>query len=217
MTFDNWHTQPGFCRYLEQTLPLPYVGTLAGDDHVLLQRGPQRLAEFAEHLKQEHLATLKRGGKPTFHPITIRYKGEKERYYSYCATHRIAHFGWQRLVIAAAHGAGADGRSARPRPASVLREWEEALACAVDEIWNCPRCRQHFPYPCWLIPAPRRACPFCGGRVQPPYPVVLELYEERQKHNFVPVSRRVVVGHGFKLFADVTDPAPRFSSGCDAR
>jgi DNA-binding helix-hairpin-helix protein with protein kinase domain len=91
------------------------------------------------------------------------------------------------------------------RPSS--REWEEALACAVDELWMCPRCRQHFPYPYWLTPAPRRACPFCGERMQPPYPVVLELYEERQRHNFVSVSRRVVLGHGFKLFADVTDPA----------
>lgn len=67
-------------------------------------------------------------------------------------------------------------------------------------------CRQHFPYPYWLSPAPRRACPFCGERVSPPFPAVLELYEERQKHNFVAVNRRVVLGHGFKLFADVTTP-----------
>jgi len=42
---------------------------------------------------------LKDGGPPIFKPITIPYKGEKERYYSYCATHRIAKFGQQRLVI----------------------------------------------------------------------------------------------------------------------
>ncbi len=87
------------------------------------------------------------------------------------------------------------------------REWEEALACAVDELWACSRCRQHFPYPYWLAPAPRRACPFCGERTRPPHPVVLELYEPRQKHNFIAVGRRVVLGHGFKLFADVLDPA----------
>jgi hypothetical protein len=57
------------------------------------------LDEFAEQLKQEHLAAVKRGGSPIFKPITIRYKGTKERYYSYGATHRIANFGKQRLVI----------------------------------------------------------------------------------------------------------------------
>jgi DDE superfamily endonuclease len=99
VTFDNWYTQPGFCRYLDKTLHLPYVGTLAESDHVLLKRGTLRLDEFAEHLKQEHRAAVKRGGSPIFKPITIRYKGTKERYYSYCATHRIANFGKQRLVI----------------------------------------------------------------------------------------------------------------------
>jgi len=99
MTFDNWYTQPGFCRYLDKTLCLPYVGTLADSDQVILKSGPQRIDQFAEHLKQEHLAAVKRGGVLTFKPITIRYKGEKERYYSYCATHRISTFGRQRLVI----------------------------------------------------------------------------------------------------------------------
>jgi hypothetical protein len=75
------------------------VGTLADNDHVLLKRGTQRLDEFAEQLKQEQLAAVPQGGAPIFKPITIRYKGEKERYYSYWATHRIANFGRQRLVI----------------------------------------------------------------------------------------------------------------------
>jgi hypothetical protein len=99
VTFDNWYTQPGFCRYLDQTLHLPYVGTLADSDQLLLKNGPQRLGQFAEHLKQEHLAAMKRGDPPTFKPITIRYKGVKEHYFSYCASHRIANFGRQRLVI----------------------------------------------------------------------------------------------------------------------
>ena len=99
VTFDNWYTQPGFCRYLDQTLRLPYVGTLADNDYVLLKSGSQRLDEFAAQLKQEHLAALQRGGPPTFKPLTIGYKGERERYYSYCATHRIQTFGRQRLVI----------------------------------------------------------------------------------------------------------------------
>ncbi len=99
MTFDNWYTQPGFCRYLDQTLHLAYVGTLAESDQVQLKSGKQRLDQFADHLKAEHCAAVKRGQSPTFKPITISYKGTKERYYSYCATHRIASFGRQRLVI----------------------------------------------------------------------------------------------------------------------
>jgi hypothetical protein len=99
VVFDNWYTQPGFCRYVAQTLHLQYVGTLSGSDQVLLKGGPRRLDEFAEHLKQEHLAAVQQGGAPVFKPITLRYKGAKERYYSYCAIHRIRTFGRQRVVI----------------------------------------------------------------------------------------------------------------------
>ena len=99
VTFDNWYTQPGFCRYLDQSLHLPYVGTLAADDHVLLKSGSQRLDQFAEQLKQKHLAASEHAGSPIFKPISIHYKGAKEHYYSYCATQRIASFGRQRLVI----------------------------------------------------------------------------------------------------------------------
>lgn len=99
VTFDNWYTQPGFCRYLDQTLHLAYVGTLAASDEVFLKKGSQRLDQYAAHLKEEHLTALKHGKAPVFKPITIHYKGKKERYYSYCATHRLASFGRQRLVI----------------------------------------------------------------------------------------------------------------------
>jgi hypothetical protein len=99
VTFDNWYTQPGFCQYLDETLHLEYVGTLAGDDHVLRRDGPQRLDEWAAHLKAEHLAAVKRGQPPVFQPITIHYKGAQEQYYSYCATHHLQTFGRQRLVI----------------------------------------------------------------------------------------------------------------------
>jgi hypothetical protein len=97
--FDNWYTQPAFCRYLTETLHLDYVGTLAPSDRVLLRQGPQRVDEFAEHLKQEHLAAVSKGKPPVFQPITIHYKGEKEHYSSYCSTHRVESFGRQRLVI----------------------------------------------------------------------------------------------------------------------
>jgi hypothetical protein len=99
VTFDNWYTQPAFCRYLDQQLHLPYVGTLAEDNEVVLKTGKETLKSFANRLKQEHLAAVKAGQKPLFHKITIPYKGEKETYYSYCRTLRIHNFSKQRLVI----------------------------------------------------------------------------------------------------------------------
>lgn len=99
VAFDNWYTQPAFCRFLDQTLKLPYVGTLAGENHVILKRSLEQLDAFAARLKQEHLDTVKLGGRPIFKPIKIHYKGEPEQYYSYCATHRFPHFGKHRLVI----------------------------------------------------------------------------------------------------------------------
>ncbi len=100
VTFDTWYTQPGFCHYLDQTLHMAYVGSLAVDERLIRSGGrTQRLDEFAAHLKAEHQAALARGGAPTFKPITIHYKGAGEHYYSYCATHHLAGFGRQRLVI----------------------------------------------------------------------------------------------------------------------
>jgi DDE superfamily endonuclease len=99
VTFDTWYTQPAFCRFLDQTLHLAYVGTLPEDASVVLKTGTEPLGAFAKRLKQEHLAALKQQGKPVFKPIHIPFKGQKERYFSYCAIHRIHNFGKQRLVI----------------------------------------------------------------------------------------------------------------------
>ncbi len=98
-TFDNWYTQPSLCTFLHKTLKVPYVGTLAGDDKIILASGEKRLDEFALHLKREHQEAVEKRGTPVFQKITIPYKGEKETYYSYCRTHRIKNFGKQRLVI----------------------------------------------------------------------------------------------------------------------
>lgn len=99
VAFDSWYTQPEFCRYLDQTLQWPYVGALALDDEVVLQRGTKRLEQFADQLKQEHLQALTRGAPGVFRPIGIHYRGTKEHYYSYCQTHRLKGFGRLRLVI----------------------------------------------------------------------------------------------------------------------
>lgn len=99
VTFDNWYTQPAFCQFIDKELRLPYVGTLAGHEQVILASGPEPLSDFARRLKREHLEALKVGGKAVFHQISITYKGEEETYYSYCCTHRVHNFGKQRLVI----------------------------------------------------------------------------------------------------------------------
>jgi hypothetical protein len=99
VAFDNWFTQTSFCRFVNDTLQLPYVGTLAETDKVTLQTGPATLGDFAARLKHEHLQALQAGGKQVFRPVTIPYKGETETYYSYCQTHQLHGFGKQRLVI----------------------------------------------------------------------------------------------------------------------
>jgi len=98
VTFDKWYTHPDFCRFIDR-LGLPYVGTLSAENEVTLKTGRERLDVFAARLKQEHLTALKQGSAGVFRPVTIRFKGEKEQYYSYCQTLWIHNFGKLRLVI----------------------------------------------------------------------------------------------------------------------
>jgi hypothetical protein len=99
VTFDNWYTQPDFCHFLDRELDLPYVGTLSAEDQVVLRDGKLRLDQFAERLKQEHLAAVQKGKAGLFEKIGFGYKGTREYYYSYCHTHRIHNFDRCRLVI----------------------------------------------------------------------------------------------------------------------
>jgi hypothetical protein len=100
VAFDSWFTRPGFCQYLDQTLHWPYVGALAADERVILKRGTESVAQFADGLKQEHLTALQRTGTAqVFRPIRIRFKGQLEYCFSYCKTHRLKNFGRLRLVI----------------------------------------------------------------------------------------------------------------------
>jgi hypothetical protein len=99
VTFDNWYTQPGFCQFLNDILHLAYVGTLAPSDEVILKTGTENLKEFAARLKHEHLDGVEQGRPPVFKPISIPYKGQREQYFSYCATHKLPNFGKHRLVI----------------------------------------------------------------------------------------------------------------------
>jgi len=99
VTFDDWYTEAEFCQFLDQELQVWYVGTLAGKDEVLLKNGKSRLEDFANQLKDEHLAKVAAGKRGVFEKISIAYKGEKEVYYTYCHTHNLIHFDQQRLVI----------------------------------------------------------------------------------------------------------------------
>jgi hypothetical protein len=120
-----------------------------------------------------------------------------------CLSYRILPLMMQHLVERA-FIAGLHDPDRRPSS----REWEQALACALDELYACSKCRQYYPYPHWLSEVGRRRCPFCGAlAAQPRPPLVLHLYEPKGKHGFYATERFVVLGHGFKLFADVLDPA----------
>jgi hypothetical protein len=99
VTFDSWYTQPAFCRFLNDELKVPYVGTLNASDKLILQSGKTTLKDFAKDLKQSHQLALEAGKDPLFKKVTITYKGHKETYFSYCRTHRIPKFGKQRVVI----------------------------------------------------------------------------------------------------------------------
>lgn len=100
ITFDQWYTQPAFCRHLREELHLNYVGTLGESDPYLTAQGKiEPLKQLAQRLKGEHGKARQEGRPAVFQPLTIVYKGEKEHYWAYCGTHRIPHFGKHRLVI----------------------------------------------------------------------------------------------------------------------
>lgn len=97
VSFDNWYTQKELCQYIDQTLQLPYVGTLRGKDLLIMTGSAQvSLEQFAQQLKEQHLEDDQ---APVFEKTKIPFKGHEETYYTYCRTHRIKHFGRQRLVI----------------------------------------------------------------------------------------------------------------------
>ena len=98
IAFDSWYTQPSFCRFLDEK-GFAYVGALGESSEVALATGRERLDNFAQRLKAEHLAAKKAGQTPVFQTTTITFKGTTETYYTYCRTHRLHNFGKVRLVI----------------------------------------------------------------------------------------------------------------------
>ena len=99
VTFDSWYTQPDFCHYLDHTLGLAYVGTWTVTPRCCSRAARKSWVRLPIGSSKSIWRHCKQATDPVFRPITIPYKGEKEQYYSYCATHRIHNFGKQRLVI----------------------------------------------------------------------------------------------------------------------
>ena len=101
VTFDNWFTQPAFCRFLDQTLQLPYVGTLwRSTDKVNLKTGQETLQTSPPNSNNEHLEAAESRATNRFSSASRSLTRVARRaYYSYCNTHRIPSFGKQRLVI----------------------------------------------------------------------------------------------------------------------
>ncbi len=96
LAMDGGYTGADMCRILDEELQMSYVGTLADYQQVELAGSELlTLADFKRRLLREHAE-----GKPHFFKTTVPYKGQKETYYAYCATHRIKGFlKRQRLVI----------------------------------------------------------------------------------------------------------------------
>lgn len=96
---------------------------------------------------------------------------------------------------------GINNPSKRPS----AREWITTLSYALDELYQCPRCHIHFPYPYWLKPVQRRSCPFCGQRVSGNLPSVLSIYEPKSHGKYVFAQRYIVLGNRWQLFPDILD------------
>jgi DNA-binding helix-hairpin-helix protein with protein kinase domain len=91
-----------------------------------------------------------------------------------------------------------------PDKRPLVEEWEKALAVAVDQLWTCTKCQQPFIYPSWLRPRGRRSCPFCGQRVQPPYPKVVEIYQRTKDSWFrLNPEHRLILSHGSFITKDM--------------
>jgi hypothetical protein len=72
---DFRYTQPAFCRFLDKTVQVPSVGTLAHANLVVLKQEQQRLDAFDAHLQQEHRQTIEEGGQPVLRKLSITYIG----------------------------------------------------------------------------------------------------------------------------------------------
>ncbi len=98
VSFDKWFTCPSFCKYIDKKLEKSYVGGLKSNEKLLLSGSKKiEVGAFAQKLKEEEHSST--SSKPLFTKTTIKYKGKKEVYYTYCKVHHICGFGRQKLLI----------------------------------------------------------------------------------------------------------------------
>ncbi|MET7607358.1 hypothetical protein ABZS96_33815 [Streptomyces avermitilis] len=174
--------------------------------HTLLFRNPlEPLIEYADDPQESdrlgwgaQALFSEHPGNPSHRPANLGRPLYKRGVLSY----RMLTPELQQLAERAVLETGLHDPASRP----AAKEWRDALAKSIDQLLNCPHCGQHFPYPHWLDPPPRRACPFCGQRCQRPLPAVISLLEERRTGNFTPIRRKLVLGNGSNIFADMTEP-----------
>jgi hypothetical protein len=101
VAFDHWYTCSELCKFIDEELKRPYVGTL--EEGTILAIGPQKTEmtckAFIQQLIEQHGSAIANGKKPLFEKVGIHYKGQKETYWAYCQTHNVKVLGRQRLVI----------------------------------------------------------------------------------------------------------------------
>ena len=144
-----------------------------------------KYACFSEHPKDRR-HWFGRIGRPLYKRGALSYK---------CLTPKLQALTEKTLIQGLHH----------PDKRVAAREWFLALAEAYDALAPCRECKQSLLYPYWIRPVTARSCPFCGTRIQSPYPAVLELREERSKGHYVAV-RSWVTYHGLPVYADVAVP-----------
>lgn len=91
-----------------------------------------------------------------------------------------------------------------PKMRPSAKEWIDALSCSLDELYQCSDCRNYYPYPHWLE-SRFRYCPFCGQGIVTLAPVVLALYEPRERGRYVYANRHLVLMDKWKIFSDQID------------
>lgn len=96
VALDSGFTSAELCQVIDQELNMAYIGGLQ-PGHKLLLAGSKEInvEDFTKQLVQQHLE----GQQQVFQKTTVKYRGKKETYYTYCKNHRLNKFGKQRLVI----------------------------------------------------------------------------------------------------------------------
>ena len=98
--FDTWYTSSELLRHIGEVHGCRYVGTLDKEAIITDSRNKAvQMGAFCADLLEKHRQALAEGREPLFKKMGISYKGKRETYYAYCATHFFHVFGRQKLVV----------------------------------------------------------------------------------------------------------------------